>query len=434
MEDNQNEQEQEKEEFNYEEELAYEKKQWFYKTIAVVVILGCIIGVASASLTYYFTLNRQNKKFVVSTYEVDDEEKTTASGAISDISDTLATFAEIIDSQYIGEINKKQLMDETVKGFVNGLGDQFSEYMTSEEWEEYQEDVLGNYEGVGIVMIADDNGYVLVSDVIKDSPAERAGIRQGDYIIGVNGESIYQEDSAEVSSKVKGEGGTEVTLNILRNESETLEFKLTRETIRMYHVDGEMLEGDIGYAAFSTFDSGCAAEFEKVVDELVSQGAKKLIIDLRYNTGGAVDEALKILDLFLEKGEIELITQSANGLRITTSSPTDKKYNFDNVVILINKYTASASEILTGALVDNGIAKTIGEKSFGKGIMQSVFKLLDGSVLKLTTQEYNTPNGTKINGVGITPDYEVSEDTTDENNEEIDVVLEKGKAVVRGEE
>lgn len=192
-----------------------------------------------------------------------------------------------------------------------------------------------------------------------------------------------------------------------------------------------MLEGDIGYIAFSTFDSGCSEEFEQEVDKLVDSGAKKLILDLRYNTGGAVDEALKILDLFLEKGQIELITQSASGLKLTTSSQTDKKYNFDNIVIIMNQYTASASEILTGALIDNGLVKTIGEKSYGKGIMQSVFRLLDGSVLKLTTQEYNTPNGTKIQGIGITPDYEIKDENTDD---EIDSVLEKAESVVKGEE
>ena len=223
---------------------------------------------------------------------------------------------------------------------------------------------------------------------------------------------------------------TEVTLNILRNETETLDFTLKREKVRVYHVEGKMLEDKIGYIAFNTFDDGCAAEFEQEMDKLVKQGAKKVILDLRNNTGGAVDQALQILDLFLAKGEIELITKSASGPQITTASSTNKKYDFEAMIIITNKYTASAAEILVGALIDNGLAKTVGVKTYGKGVMQSVFPLKDGSILKLTTQEYTTPKGTKINGIGITPDYEIEY----EKNDEIDNQLEKAKAVLKGEE
>ena len=412
-------------------DISYLRKQWIYKSIIVVVFIWCIIGIASSSITYYFTLENKNKKFVASTYKVENE-TTTASGAIDDLTDVLESFAEIVDEQYIGEIDKSKLVNETVKGFINGLGDEYSEYMTAEEWTQYQEDALGNYSGVGIVMMQDDNGYILVTNVIKDGPAEKAGIKQGDYIVGVNGESIYNVDSSEVSKKVKGEAGTDVTLNILRDDSENLDFNLKRENVRMYHVEGKMLEDDIGYIYFNTFDDGCADEFEQEMDKLVEQGAKKIVLDLRYNTGGAVDQALQILDLFLEKGQIELKTKSANGLEVTTSSKTDKKYSFDNMVILINEYTASASEILTGALIDNDLAKTVGTKSYGKGVMQSVLQLLDGSVLKITTQEYNTPKGTKIHEIGITPDYEI-EYENDESGES-DNQLEKAKAVLKGEE
>ena len=301
--------------------------------------------------------------------------------------------------------------------------------MTAEDWNKYKEDALGNYCGIGISMVAGENGYALITNIIKDGPAEKAGIQKEDYIIGINGESVYKMDTSKISNKVRGEEGTEITLNILRGE-ETLDFVLKREMIRMYHVEGELLEDNIAYITFSTFDDGCSKEFENVADSLVSQGADKMIIDLRYNTGGDVKEALAILDLFLEKGQIQVITKSANGKELTTSSLNDKKYNLKNIVILTNKYTASASEIVTGALIDNNLAKTVGVKTYGKGVMQSVFSLLDGSVLKLTTQEYHTPNGTAINGIGITPNYEVEL----ENDSEIDNQLEKAKSVVKGEE
>lgn len=427
MEENNN-NEQTIQESDIENEIKYLKKQWLYKTIAIVVILGCIIGVASSAFTYYFTIKKKNDKFVASTYDLKEGTTTTATGAIGDVTPTLTAFAEMIDELYIGEIDKKELVTETIKGFIKGIGDEYSEYMTAEEWQQYQEDSFGNYFGVGIAMMEDkEKGYILVANVIKDSPAERAGIKTGDFIIGVNGESIYQMSNSDVANKVRGEEGTEVTLNILRNESETLEFKLTREKIREYHVEGKMLENDIGYVSLFTFDEGCAEEFEKVVDDLVAQGTKKLILDLRLNTGGDVSQALQILDLFLEKGQIELITKSATGPEITTSSATDKKYSFDNILILTNEYTASASEILIGALKDNGLAKTVGTKTYGKGVMQSVIQLLDGSILKVTTQEYKTPNGTKIHGVGIEPDYEVELDT----ESEVDNQLEKAKELLK---
>lgn len=410
-----------------EDELKYLKRQWIYKSIALFVVLGCIICVASSSITYYLTIKNKENKFVASTYEIKGE-KTTAIDAIDDVSNVLRKFAEIVDSQYIGDIEKNKLVSETVKGFIKGIGDDYSEYMTAEDWEDYQEKALGNYSGVGIVMTGDDNGYVLVTNVIKDSPAEKGGVKQGDYIIGVDGESIYQVESSEVALKVRGDAGTEVTINVLRGENEKIDFKLTRENVRVYHVEGKILEDDIGYVYFNTFDSGCADEFEKEMDNLVSQGAKKVILDLRYNTGGAVDQALQILDLFLEKGQIELMTQSASGPKITTSSSTDKKYSFDEILILTNEYTASASEILTGALVDNGLAKTVGTKTYGKGVMQSVFPLLDGSILKLTTQEYRTPNGTKIHGIGISPNYEVEYDKESEEDNQ----LEKAKEIIKG--
>lgn len=413
------------------EQIKYLKKQWFYKTIIIFTLFGCAIGIAVSSITYYLTIKEKNDKFVASTYTAKQVDITNATNAVPEVSQVLTDFAELIDDKYIGEIEKTKLIDETVKGFVKGIGDEYSEYMTKEDWDKFQEEAMGNYSGVGIIMTSGDNGYILVTKVVKDSPAEKAGVLQGDYIVGVNGESIYEESTNDVASKVRGETGTDVTINVSREgEDELLEFNLTRQKVRVYHVEGKMFENNIGYLYFNTFDEGCADEFEKEMDSLVEQGATKLIIDLRYNTGGDVSETLKILDMFLEKGQIEIITKSSSGPEIATSSKTDRKYNLENIVILTNGYTASASEILTGALVENGLAKTVGTKTYGKGVMQTLFPLKDGSILKLTTQEYNTPKGTKINKIGISPDYEIEY----EKNGQEDNQLEKAKAVLNGEE
>jgi carboxyl-terminal processing protease len=433
------EEENKEEETISQEDFKYLKKQWIYKTIATVVIIGCLIGVLSASITYYVVYKQKMNKFttsISSIKSVDDDgnetsETVTASETISELTTVLNTFAEFVDENYIGEIDKNELIDSTVKGFIEGIGDEYSEYMTADEWTEYQEEALGNYVGVGIYMRVDDEtNYIMVDSTIKDTPAEEAGIKSGDLITAVDGESIYGLNASEVSSKVKGEEGTEVTLTIYRN-GEYKDYTLKRQSIKVYHVTSEMKDDDIGYIYLYTFDENCSAEFEKEMDSLIDQGAKKVILDLRYNTGGLVSEALSILDLFLDKGEVELITKSANGKEVTTTSSTDKKYDVD-LIVLVNKYSASASEILTGALKDNGVAKVLGTVTYGKGVIQNVYQLLDGSVLKLTTQEYYTPNETKINKIGITPDYEV--ELTDEDIEnEIDSQLEAAIKVLKGE-
>jgi carboxyl-terminal processing protease len=422
------------------EEVKYIKRQWLYKTIIVIVAIGCIIGLLASSITYYLVTKEKTEKFTISTSNAKSldsdgnevKEVVTATESMSSLSALLSTFAEFIDENYIGEIDKNELINSTLKGFIEGIGDEYSEYMTAEEWEEYQADALGNYVGVGIYMrIDDETNYTIVDSTIKETPAEEAGIKSGDLIIGVDGESTYGLTASEVSSKIKGEEGTDVTLTIYRN-GETMEFTMQRQAIKVYHVSSELKEDGIGYIYLYTFDENCSTEFEKEMDSLIEQGAKKVVLDLRYNTGGLVSEALSILDLFLDKGDVELITKSANGDEEITKSATDKKYDVD-LVVLVNKYSASASEILTGALKDNGVAKVVGTVTYGKGVIQNVYQLTDGSVLKLTTQEYYTPNETKINKVGITPDYEVELSDEDIENSK-DTQLEAAIKLLKGEE
>jgi carboxyl-terminal processing protease len=421
-----------------EEDYKYLKKQWIYKSIIIIILIACLVGVASSAITYYIAVGKKYEKFYMSTSnakKIDEDgnnvsEIVEASETIDDITNVLNTFAAFIDANYIGEIDKNELIDSTLKGFVEGIGDEYSEYMTAKEWSEFQASALGNYVGVGIYMRLDKEvGYIIVESTIKDTPAEKAGIKSGDYIIAVDDESMYGKTPTEVSNKVKGKEGTEVKLTVLR-DTENIDFTLNREAIKVYHVASEMLEDNIGYISLYTFDDGCSKEFEKEMDSLIEQGADKVIIDLRFNTGGLVNEALSILDLFLDKDSVELITKSSRDVKVTTKSKTDKKYNV-GVVLLVNEYSASASEILTGALKDNGVAKVVGTKTYVKGVIQNVYQLFDGSVLKLTTQEYFTPNETKIQKVGITPDYEV--ELPEDENDKTDTQLEKAKSVLKGE-
>ena len=314
------------------------------------------------------------------------------------------------------------MLDETIKGYINGLDDEYSEYMTEEEWNEFQANALGNYVGIGIYMSVDENGNVVVVSPIKGTPAEQAGLQSGDVIVNVNDENVLGMSSDLVSSKIKGEEGSKVKITVLR-DSEYLDFEIERKAIKVYHVETKMLENNIGYLSLLTFDEGCAEEVRKGYEKLKSEGAEKIILDLRNNTGGLVDEALSIADMILPKDNKILITLDSDGneeISISEKDPIIEK----ELVVLVNEYSASASEILVGALKDNQKAKVVGKNTYGKGVIQSVFMLTDGSALKLTINEYFTPNKTKINKVGIKPDYEVELNTETEEDEQLNKAIE----------
>ena len=232
-----------------------------------------------------------------------------------------------------------------------------------------------------------------------------------------------------VSAKIKGEAGTTVHIKMARG-SEYIEFEIVREEIKVYHVESEMKEKNIGYISLITFDTGCADEFKTVLEDLQKKGAKKLILDLRYNTGGLVDEALKIANYFIPKDKTVLVTVDADGEKITTKTEVDNITDME-LIVLVNEYSASASEILLGALKDNNRAKSVGTTTYGKGVIQNVFSLVDGSVLKLTIAEYFTPNENKINKEGIKPDYEIELPEVENEEDFVDTQLNKALELLK---
>lgn len=400
-----------------EEENKKNNKSYIINTI----LICCVVAFLSSCITYDVYSRKDSNNFISATVTEDGEIKT-SEDSNKKISNAIEAFREQIDKYYIGEIDEKKLLDATLKGYIEGLDDEYSEYMTAEEWEEYQADSLGNYVGVGIYLSMDKDDNVVVVSPIKGTPAEEAGIESGDIIVGVNDESVIGKNSSEVSNLVKGEEGTKVKITVLRKE-EYIELEMERKSIKVYHVESEMLENNIGYIQLLTFDEGCSEELKKSYEDLKNKGAKKIILDLRDNTGGLVDEALKISDYFIEKGKKVLITVDSDGNKQIDYAKEDAIIK-EEVVVLINEYSASASEILVGALVDNSKAKTVGNKTYGKGVIQSVFFLKDNSVLKLTIQEYYTPNETKINKVGIEPEYKIEDDEETEVDEQLQKAIE----------
>lgn len=374
-----------------------EKKRFkVYKIIMLVVIVAFVTFLCTSIGMYQLFTNSTTAKLAMFASNSDNK----------DIESALNRYKAIIDKYYLGEVNEEDLKEGAIKGYVEGLGDPYTEYISKEDMKDYLDDTMGNFVGIGIYMVKNtEANKVQILAPIKNSPAEKAGILPGDLIISVDGTTYTAEDMSVVSTKIKGEEGTTVKLEILRG-TESKTFELKRENIKVNPVEGKVLSNQIGYIEFSSFDEGTAKDFKAKYEELQRQGIKSLIIDLRNNGGGIVDEALEIADYITDKGSNLLYEVDKNNNEEIKKSENAPIINMP-IVILTNENTASSSEILAGALKDLGKAKTCGTKTYGKGVIQQVLTLPDGSGIKITSEKYLTPNKTEINKIGIKPDEEV---------------------------
>lgn len=371
-----------------------ERKNKIYKIIMIVAIAVFItFMVTSISLYTYFVNN-----------PISITSKSSSSS--KDIAGTLQKYKEIIDKYYLGDVDEEKLKEGAIKGYIEGLGDPYTEYISADEMEDYLSDTMGNFVGIGIYMVKNtEKGKIQVLAPIKGSPAEKAGIQAGDLILTVDGVDYSADEMTIASNKIKGEEGTTVTIEVLRG-TETKKYELKREKVKVNQVEGKVLSNNIGYINFTSFDETTADDFKAKFEELNKQGIKSLIIDLRNNGGGIVDQALQIADYVADKDSILLYEVDKNNKETVKKAKTDPIINMP-IIILTNENTASASEILAGALKDLGKAKTVGTTTYGKGVIQQILKLSDGSGLKVTIEEYQTPNRNKIHKIGIAPDEEV---------------------------
>ncbi len=324
-------------------------------------------------------------------------------------SDKLSTKLRLIknkiDNEYIGEVDEEKLIEWAVKGYVEGLGDIYSDYYTPDEMEDFTADTLGEYVGIGVYITKEtENNQIVIYGTIKNSPAEAIGIKPGDVLIAVDGVPCNGDDFEHITDSIKGKIGTRVKIKVLRNNVEK-EFDVERKNIEIIKVTSQMIDSNIGYIYISSFDGTKVAEqFEEEYNKLKMQGATSLIVDLRNNGGGIVDEATDIGDLFTDKGTTLLIEEDKNGKETVVKAERNKEITM-NTVLLVNKYSASASEILAGIIKDEVENATIvGETTYGKGVIQSLYTLSDGSGLKITTNQYFTPKHNEINKIGIEPD------------------------------
>ena len=332
----------------------------------------------------------------------------------------LESLKKQIDRYYINEYDENDLKEGAYKGYVEGLGDPYSNYMTKEEYKEDLESYSGSYSGIGITFNENDNGYYEVFEVSKGSPAEEAGITEGDIILTVDGKRYDTTD--EMAKHIRGKEGTKVKLEY-SHDGKTVKKELTRKAIHQETVKWEMLDGDIGYIKISSFIETTGDDFDKALESVEKEGAKYLILDLRNNGGGLVDECVSVADQFLDKGVVAHV-EDKNG-KAETYDAVDGKTDLKTVV-LINENSASASEILSYALKDNGFT-IIGEKSYGKGVIQVTLPQDDGSALELTIMEYLSPDRHKVHEKGVKPNVKVEDDPDTEEDEQ----LEKAKEAVK---
>jgi carboxyl-terminal processing protease len=341
----------------------------------------------------------------------------------------LKLLEQYIDYYYYksDEVSKADMQDGMYKGLLNSLGDVYSCYFTPEEYQSLQQQTEGVYFGIGAYVSKDvETGACVISGVIKNSPAEAAGLMEGDIIYSVGGKEMNGLELEEVVSYIKGDEGTKVQITLIRN-GESIDMEITRAKVTTPTVDSEMKENGIGYLQITEFDDVTTAQFEENMASLRAQGMKGLILDLRSNPGGNVTTVCEIAEKLLPEGLV-FYMEDKNGKR--TEYPC-KGADFDlPLVVLVNEYSASAAEILSGAIKDAGIGKLVGKKTFGKGIVQTVAPLDDGSAIKLTIANYYTRNGNDIHLKGIEPDIEVDMDADAYLENKIDTQLEKAIEVL----
>ena len=335
-------------------------------------------------------------------------------------------------TKYDGEINDEELLEAAIKGMTDSLNDPYTVFMNENEYKSFVEQSEGHFVGIGAQMAIKDNKITVVAP-IEGSPAEKAGLKSGDIILKVDDTDIVEPNLDKTVSMIKGEQGKPVTLTVER-EGKEKEITIVRDEIKMVSVKGELIEDNIGYIQISSFDENVAEDFKSKIVELKNQGMKGMILDLRGNPGGFLGEAVKVASQFIPKGKVITYTIDKYGNKQESKSIGGEAKDMP-LVILIDGGSASASEVVTGALRDYKVGTIIGKTSFGKGIVQQLIEFSDGNGgLKVTTSKYYTPNGENIHKIGITPDIEVNlpeELKTQDYTRDLDSQLNKALEVIK---
>lgn len=391
-------------------------KSKVYKIIMLIIMTALVtFMITSIGMYNFYTKTPKGKQEIIQKIEIPN--------SLEALDVKIQGINEYLDDYYIGEIDKEKMIESAVKGYVEGLQDAYTEYLTKDEYDELLVSVKGDYVGIGIYMTMDSNNNIIVLMPIEGSPAEKEGLETGDIILSINGESCSEMDLNIASTKIKGEENTTVDLEIQRG-TDILNKTIERKTVEIADSRAEVLENNIGYIELTVFDEGCAENIERYLRDFQNKGIKSVILDLRNNTGGIVSEAIELSELFVGKGNVIMRSYDKKNQETVITSSKEKMGDFE-LVILVNEYSASATEIVSAALQDNKAATIVGTTTFGKGVMQEILPIFNKTAaLKITIEEFKTPNGNKINKVGITPDVEVELDSTSNADTQLQKAIE----------
>lgn len=319
-----------------------------------------------------------------------------------DLKKVVDTYYAIVDNYY-GELDRDKLIDGAVEGMISSVGDTFTSYSDIDSTSSFDETINGSYEGIGCTVATLEDGTISVIDMFEDSPSYKAGLKVGDIILKVDGESYEGKNSNDISNYIKNSGKSKIVLTVKR-DSEEKDISINLSKVEIPHVSGKVIEQDskkIGYIKISLFASNSYKQFKNKLDELEKSNIDDLIIDVRDNSGGYLSSVTDICNLFLDKGKVIYQLEDSKG-KVKKKDTTKEKRKYD-IVVLINGGSASASEILASAIKESYGGDIVGTNSYGKGTVQQTKKLLDGSMIKYTTQKWLTPDGNSINEVGVTP-------------------------------
>ena len=415
------------------------KKRKSDKTEKEALMTGIIIGMGISLLVATLVLcvkilKADNTNTVVSETVSDGDVSEGRYASVIDgagVTDKIAMIDTIIDNYYIEDIDNKEIEEGIYDGMMDSLKDPYADYYTAEELMELTSDTEGIYDGIGAyLMKSTENAYPVITGVIKGSPAEKAGLKIDDYITKVNGEDIIDMELTEVVSHIKGKEGTKVDITVMRlSTKEELVLSMVRSTIETPTVEYENKGDGVAYISISQFTTVTVSQFEKAMSDARKDGMKGLILDLRGNPGGSLVSVIDISEQLLPKGLI-VFTEDKYGKREEYTSSGKNEIDVP-VVVLIDGGSASAAEILSGAIKDYGIGTLIGTTTYGKGIVQRVIPMRDGSAVKLTVSHYYTPLGNDIHKVGVEPDETVEFDADKYMEDQTDNQLERALEVIK---
>lgn len=381
----------------------------------LMVLFIVFIFLITNSVSYIFGMNFIPMSYATSSQGV--ERNLQSHSDDTSLYRKMELIKHILYQYYDGEIDNDNLNDEAIRALINALGDPYTSYMDKKQYEDFNMKSKGNYVGIGI-QVAPKDGKIVVVSVFDDSPAFEAGIYPGDYIVKVSNEEVDSETIDNAINLIKGLENTDVSIVIERDEEE-LNFNVTRQVIDLIPVEYEILEDGIGYVKINSFDETSGIKLKASIEDLKSKNVKSIMLDLRGNPGGLLNECVEIASEFLHEGAIIVSTEDKNGNKEILKAGKGSGEDL-NIVVLVDGSSASASEVLLGALRDHGRAVSVGSKTFGKGLVQRIFEIGDGTAVKVTISKYYTPSGEFINEVGIVPDHvvEYSQDEYMKDREE----------------